>query len=230
MFNAGILDLSISTLIALHCWIFCTQRHTHTHTHTYSVGFLWTRDQPIVGNFTWQHTTPTWDRRTYRRRYLNPHCVASERPQTYSLYRAATCIWICYHATQKKKMFWPFCNVFMLLLAKSPCCVITSQESSFRISRFPNEICHCRTNVHEGSYPKDVCFDALLTSLRILYFKWMQVYLTCCMALLITFWPSTWRALGSDINFVHWIWYTPSLLNIFLRHTIHCPAYILLGF
>ena len=65
---------------------------THTHTHTYSVGFLWTRDRPIVGNFTLQHTTHTRDRHTYRRRYQNPQSVANERRQTYSLERAATCV------------------------------------------------------------------------------------------------------------------------------------------
>ena len=164
------------------------------------------RDQPIVGNFTWQHTTPTWDRHTYRRWYLNP-ALCGKRTAANLLLRPRGHLYLnllsCH--SKKNKMFWPFCNVFMLLVAKLPCCVITSQESSFRISRFPDEICHFCTNAHQESYPKGLCYNVLIVSLRSLYFKWMQVYLTCCMALLITFWPSTWRTLGSDINFVHCI-------------------------
>ena len=55
----------------------------------------------------------------------------------------------------------------------------------------------------------------LLISFRSLYFKWMQVYLTCCVTLLIVFWRSTWRALESDVNLYIAFWYTLSAVNIF---------------
>jgi hypothetical protein len=50
--------------------------HTHTHTHTYSVGFLWTGDQPVAEKSTWENTTLTKERETERppcyRRDSNP--------------------------------------------------------------------------------------------------------------------------------------------------------------
>ena len=53
--------------------------HSHSHTHTHSVGLLWTRG---IGPLQRQAFMPAVE--------FEPAVPASERPQTYTLDRAAT--------------------------------------------------------------------------------------------------------------------------------------------
>jgi len=46
---------------------------SRSHSDTpHSVGLVWTKDQPIAENSTWQHTTLTTDRNLFPRQDFNP--------------------------------------------------------------------------------------------------------------------------------------------------------------
>ena len=59
---------------------------SRTHSDTpYSVGLLWTSDQPDAETCTWRHTTSTRDRRPCPPARFEPTISASERLQTHAL-------------------------------------------------------------------------------------------------------------------------------------------------
>ena len=63
---------------------------THNDDAPQSVGLLWTSDQLVAQTSTWQHTTLTTDKHPCPPVGFEPAISAGERPQTYTLDRAAT--------------------------------------------------------------------------------------------------------------------------------------------
>ena len=61
---------------------------TH-HDAPQSVGLLWTSDQLVAETSTWQNTTLTTDRHSWRQRDSNPQNSAGEGPETHALHRTA---------------------------------------------------------------------------------------------------------------------------------------------
>ena len=70
----------------LHSWGFVITHNNAPH----SVGLLWTSDQLVTENSTWQETTLTSDRHPCHPVGFEPMFSAGERPRTYALDRTAT--------------------------------------------------------------------------------------------------------------------------------------------
>jgi hypothetical protein len=89
-FTSGSLHWSLSLRFShqnpVHTLITLSDTKRHIHTHKHVVGFLWTRDQPVVKNSTWQNTIFASDRKSLIRRDSKPQFqqASGRRPKPYT--------------------------------------------------------------------------------------------------------------------------------------------------
>jgi hypothetical protein len=83
------LILTSVCLLTVGVEVVVTLGRTQWHTNTHAVGLLWTRDRPIAETFAWKHTAIKGTENNAPA-VFEPAILATERPQTHVLDRAAT--------------------------------------------------------------------------------------------------------------------------------------------